>query len=299
VRAPTHEPAADIAEQLLAAVVELDPAAQPATLRQLQNQHPELADELQQRFLMFQRLAGLGPATAEEHEAPQRFGEYELVRELGRGGMGVVYLARQRRGDQDRLVALKLVRDRGLFSSQARERLRREGSAAFRLEHPSICQVLDVGEVDGVPFLTMRYVPGTTLAEQIAMARATNAPLVLPHEAIAPAESGSSVTGLGGERVRTIVGAIEQVARALHVAHAAGLVHRDVKPGNIMVTPDGVPVLLDFGLVHDAASTSGLTVSGSRWARPPTCRPNKSNPRVAASTAPPTSTRSASRCTRR
>lgn len=276
-----RDPAADRdrVEQLLDAVVALPRAEHKVAFEALLVQHPEHAIELHTRFALFQRLAALAPGDSQDDgrgdgkddgqddgKVParlQRFGEYELVRELGRGGMGIVYLARQRRGDQERLVALKVVLDRGAFSTQARERLRREGAAAFRLDHPGICQGLDLGEVEGTPYLTMRYVPGATLAQRIAEARAAGAPLALPTEVISDSghTTSSATVGVGGF-VRAAVALVEQVARALHVAHEAGFVHRDVKPGNIMVTPEGQAVLLDFGLVRDEESDPGLTLTG-------------------------------------
>jgi eukaryotic-like serine/threonine-protein kinase len=271
----------DPAEQLLAEVVALPAAEQKIAFERLLVRHPELAIELRTRFALFQRLAALAPGEGDGAARLQRFGEYELVRELGRGGMGIVYLARQRRGEQERLVALKVVLDRGAFSTQARERLRREGAAAFRLDHPGICQGIDVGEVEGTPYLTMRYVPGSTLAEHIGQARTKGGPLALPTEATSehgPTTSSAGV-GLGGSRARAAVALVEQVARALHVAHEAGFVHRDVKPGNIMVTPDGQAVLLDFGLVRDEASEQGLTLTGQPIGTPAYMSPEQIEPR--------------------
>jgi serine/threonine protein kinase len=297
-----RDPAADRdrVEQLLDEVVALPGAEQEAAFGALLAQHPDHANELRARYALFQRLAALapddgpndGPNAAPNHGAGhgqhdgkgparrQQFGEYELVRELGRGGMGIVYLARQRRGDQERLVALKVVLDRGAFSAQARERLRREGAAAFRLDHPGICQALDLGEVEGTPFLTMRYVPGATLAQRIAAAREAGGPLVLPNEASSEAgyATSSGAFGVGGA-VRAAVAIVEQVARALHVAHEAGFVHRDVKPGNIMVTPEGQAVLLDFGLVRDEQSDAGLTLSGQPIGTPAYMSPEQIEPR--------------------
>ena len=266
-RVGTHaesDPGSDRAEQLLLEVVSLPEAEQAEALTRLIEAEPELAAELRQRFELYRRLLRSGPVAAPSGA----FGEYELVRELGRGGMGIVYLARQRRGDQERLVALKLLRDRALCSPQARERLRREGAAAFRLDHPGLCQVLDVGEVDGTPYLTMRFVAGATLAEHIATARDRGRPLELPRDITSDTLTASSTQAGAGGRLRAALALVENVARALHVAHEAGLVHRDVKPGNIMVTPDGSPVLLDFGLVRDDSSSHALTVSGQPLGTP-------------------------------
>lgn len=277
--ADAAHPIDDLPGRLLADVVTLAEEEQTAALRVVCERHPELADDLRARHALFLRLRGAhhgGPSGV-----PQRFAEYELVRELGRGGMGVVYLARQRRGDQERFVALKLVRDRLWLAPQARERLRREGAAAFRLEHPGICQAYDVGEVEGTPFVAMRYVPGVTLAAIIADAHTRGGLPTLTSETSAPGNDATTDASspLGNERIRALLALIEQVARALHVAHEAGFVHRDVKPGNIMVTPDGAPVLLDFGLVHDESSTHGLTITGQPLGTPTYMAPEQIDPR--------------------
>lgn len=255
----------DPVERLLLTIVDLPAGEQRAALARVVAAEPGLAPRLEERFELYQRFANAGPPA---EGAPRSFGEYELVRELGRGGMGIVYLARQRRGDQQRLVALKLLRDRALGSPQARERLHREAAAAFRLDHPGICQVLDTGEVDDTPFLTMRYVPGATLAERIAAARTLGTRLDLPRNQHDESHSSTSATTATTGSRPAALALIEQVARALHTAHEAGLVHRDVKPGNIMVTPEGAPVLLDFGLVHDASSSRDLTAAGAPLGTP-------------------------------
>ncbi len=268
----------DRVEELLERLLELPDEEQAGALERLCSENAELTDAIRSRFELFRRMLGVDAAPREV----ETFGEFVLERELGRGGMGVVYLARQRRADTERLVALKLVRDRGLFSPQARERFRREADAAFRLDHPAICPVLDVGEVDGTPYLAMRYVAGETLAQRIAMARHAEGHLSLG------GSSSTDATGSGTEyssctatdRVGGVVAFIEQVARALHAAHEAGLVHRDVKPGNLMVTPQGSPVLLDFGLVRDTTDeTSRLTLTGQPIGTPAYMSPEQISPK--------------------
>ncbi len=265
------ESTSDPVEALLTGVIELPDNEQPAALRAVCTDHPRLADDLRSRYATYVRLQHATPADVAPISG-RRFGEFELQRELGRGGMGIVYLARQRRAGGERLVALKIIRDRGLLSDRAHERFRREAAASFRLDDPGLCPVFDAGDVDGTPWLAMRYVPGRTLAEHIADAR-TSGTLALP---AADSESNASDSGTasgtrvttGGDRFAGVLALGESLARSLHAAHEAGFVHRDVKPSNVMVTPEGQPVLLDFGLVHETSNDSSLTMTGETLGTP-------------------------------
>ncbi len=178
----------------------------------------------------------------EEFTLPRAFGNYILLEQIGRGGMGVVFLARD--NVLNRKVALKILRPETLlFHVQARERFRREAQAAAKLDHPGICPVYEVGEIDELPFMAMRYLEGETLAEITEKAKKEGR---LPDKL----------------RVAELLQVGEKVARALHAAHEAGLVHRDVKPANVMIEPSGEPVLLDFGLARDTSpGVKDLTMS--------------------------------------
>jgi serine/threonine protein kinase len=162
---------------------------------------------------------------------PRQFGRYELQRQLGKGGMGTVYLARDTQ--LERLVALKVPNLEG-DPSHARQFLR-EARAAAALHHPNICPVYDSGEIDGRPFLTMAYVEGEPLS-----ARVSRGPL--------PIDEATSL-------VRTLADALDE-------AHRAGVVHRDLKPANILYNSKGQPVITDFGLARRSTSTSGMSSSG-------------------------------------
>jgi predicted ATPase len=145
---------------------------------------------------------------------------YEILAPLGRGAMGVVYRARQQ--SLGRLVALKFLPEEYVGDSQRLERFRREARTASALNHPHICTIYDTGECGGRPFLSMELIEGHTLEELLRRR-----------------------PSLGD--VARLVG---QAARALAAAHAAGVVHRDVKPANLMVRADGIVKVLDFGLAR-------------------------------------------------
>ena len=175
------------------------------------------------------RTAVLPPAIAS-----LRLGPYRLVRELGRGGQGVVYEALDPR--LGRKVALKVLSRPGLVLAPlvVAERFRREAEIAARLDHPSICSVYEVGEADGHAFIAMRYVDGETLAARIAAKRLTTRP---------PGEDWEEAARI-----------LKDAALAVEAAHVAGILHRDIKPGNVMIDRDGRPVILDFGLSRDDES---------------------------------------------
>ncbi len=163
----------------------------------------------------------------------EAFGRYRIEAELGRGGQAVVYRATQI--DLERQVALKVFDEGYLSRPGALERFRREAIAAGRLTHPHIVTVYDAGEVEGVAYISMRLIGGDTLAARIRR----NGPL-------APADALSVLSDIAG---------------ALDSAHAAGTVHRDVTPGNILLDPDDGAYLSDFGLVR-MDDMPGLTRRG-------------------------------------
>jgi WD40 repeat protein len=159
---------------------------------------------------------------------------YEVLGELGRGGMGVVYKARQ--VALNRVVALKMILAGAHAAEQDRARFRAEAEAIARLQHPGIVQVHEVGQHDGCPFFSLDYCPGGTLAERLA-----GKPLP-PRDAAA---------------------LVEALARAVHYAHDHGVVHRDLKPSNVLLAADGSPRITDFGLAKTLDAGSGHTRTGS------------------------------------
>jgi formylglycine-generating enzyme required for sulfatase activity/predicted Ser/Thr protein kinase len=178
--------------------------------------------------LVSERLAELeagGTPAASDGRLVDRIGSYRILGEIGRGGQGVVYLAEDER--LRRRVALKMLTGLGSLAPDRVARFLREAEVASRLDHPAIATVYETGTEEGVPYIAMKYVEGEPLTTRIA------------------ASKGTIV-----ETMRIV----ELCARALDAAHKNGVIHRDIKPGNIVVTREGEPVILDFGLAHDADS---------------------------------------------
>jgi eukaryotic-like serine/threonine-protein kinase len=159
---------------------------------------------------------------------------YEILGELGRGAMGVVYLARQL--GLNRMVALKMILVGGHAGEAELTRFRLEAEAIAKLQHPNIVQVFDIAKSEGRPFFSLEFVEGGTLAQR------------LDHRP-QPARQAAQLTAV--------------LARAMHAAHRQGIVHRDLKPANILLTADGTPKITDFGLAKRLDAEGGLTQSNA------------------------------------
>jgi len=229
--------------------------------------HPELAAELRSlwaaasvaeelaRFPLTDETGDWSSATMPRSTAvlddPRRFvGKYEILSELGRGGMGVVHLARQL--DLDRVVALKRLLRGAAASPDDMARFRAEASAAAMLSHPHIVAVHDVGVEGDIPFLVMQYVEGTTLARKLAdgpLAPRVAATLLVP------------------------------ICRAVAHAHERGVLHRDLKPSNILIDADGRPLVSDFGLAKriDLGDELGPTITGAILGSPSYMAPEQAS----------------------
>src|SRR3989440_1497660 len=158
--------------------------------------------------------------------AGTQLGRYEIRSKIGAGGMGEVYLAQDT--ELDRKVAIKFLSKNLVADEQARKRLVREARAAARLDHPNICSIYEVSEVEGHSFIVMQHVEGETV--DVRMKRK-------------PFDLSESLS------------ISSQVAEALAEAHAHGIIHRDIKPSNILITPRGKVKVLDFGLAKIMKST--------------------------------------------
>jgi WD40 repeat protein/tRNA A-37 threonylcarbamoyl transferase component Bud32 len=212
--------------------------------------HPELASELKAFFADQERLdraaramhppepPTLPPEPQMAGSSPlgtvRYFGDYELLEEIARGGMGVVYKARQ--VSLNRVVALKMILAGQLASEADVKRFRAEAEAAANLDHPHIVPIYEVGEYQGHHYFSMKYVEGGCLTDQVARL------VHKPHEAAR---------------------LVAQVARAVHHAHQRGILHRDLKPGNVLLDAQNEPHVTDFGLARKVEGGSDLTRTGA------------------------------------
>lgn len=236
---------------------------EPVDFEQVCRDNADLADELRNLWgaVLVTDTAG---AAAEERppepssdrtrwrslKLPSVVGDYELLEEIGRGGMGVVFRARQI--SLDREVAIKMILRGRLASDLDLERFLVEAAATARLEHPGIVPVYEAGDVDGRPFFSMKYVAGETLAE-----KASRGPL--------PPREAADI--------------ISQVARAVQFAHEQGILHRDLKPSNIMLNEDGKALITDFGLAKESGGNVNLTRSGMMVGTPAYMSPEQAGGR--------------------
>ncbi len=237
--------------QLLADLSEQMRQGHPPDLDAVAAQHPDLAaelrelwgavvfaDELQARSASDGRSnPSLALRACEVSSSSKSFGDYELLEEIGRGGMGVVYKALQR--SLNRLVALKMILRGELATSEDLARFRTEAQAAAHLEHPNIVPVYEAGEQEGQAYFSMRFVEGQTLA---------------------------ALLGRGPLRPREAARYLAAISRAVQYAHEHGILHRDLKPSNILIDQNEQPHITDFGLakrVSGEAATAGRTAIGA------------------------------------
>jgi formylglycine-generating enzyme required for sulfatase activity len=176
------------------------------------------------------------PVMSPTADLPEQFGRYRILRRLGQGGMGAVFLAHDTQ--LDRQVALKVPHFSPSDGAMLLQRFYREAKAAAKLTHPNLCPVHDVGQIDGIHFLTMSYIEGKPLSDYTARGRR------IPE--------------------RQVAVLVRHLALGLQEAHDHGVIHRDLKPSNIMVNVRGEPVIMDFGLARRVQKEEArLTKSGA------------------------------------
>ena len=236
---PPVDSAAELASILDRFMTDLQ-AGRAVDRRQLCAAHPELAAQLDACLAGIEFIhRATGPAT----ETPTTLGEFRIIRELGRGGMGVVYEAEQT--SLRRHVALKVLRFGVVADEDAMNRFRREAETVARLHHTNIVPIFAVGCEHGVHYYAMQFIEGRSLADVLAESQRTSTPL-----------SSDDVAHWG-----------LQAAEALAHAHQRGVIHRDIKPSNLLLDPDRVVWLTDFGLAKRMDDAT-LTVHGTLMGTP-------------------------------
>jgi serine/threonine protein kinase len=226
--------------------------------QEYQDRFPEFRDQLPSLLAEVTRLdeTPVFNSTAHGHPTDGRtlpvVAGYEVLEVLGRGGMGVVYKARHL--TLDRLVALKMIRgDQDGPSGEARCRFQAEAVAFAALQHPHVVQLLEIGECDGRPFFSLEYMAGGSLADR---------------------------TGGRAQPPRRAAETVEVLARAVQAVHERGMVHRDLKPGNVLLTADGTPKIGDFGLAKRLEGAERLTQSGAVVGTPAYMAPEQAGGRA-------------------
>jgi eukaryotic-like serine/threonine-protein kinase len=191
------------------------------------------------------------PAAVEANwEAIRNLGDYELFEEIGRGGMGAVYRARQ--ASLNRMVAVKVLLGGQFANETFLKRFRREAEAAASLNHPGIVSIYEVGEQEGQPYFSMELIEGRSLAE-------------LTRDSPLPA--------------RRAVQLIKAIAEAVHFAHERRLLHRDLKPSNVLVDASDAPHITDFGLAKRFEGDADLTLTGQVLGTPNYMPPEQADPK--------------------
>lgn len=273
----THD---ELLVSLLDRILESSRNGSLEVLESVIREHPDLATELRELWATMQIAedfasgsdlpnddAATSPVQVPSAFPPHDCGDYELLGELGRGGMGVVYRARQK--SLDRIVALKMILRGDHASSADIARFRAEAESAAQLHHPHIVNVYEVGDIDGRPYFSMKLVEGTTLAKRLA-------------EGPLPSRQAAEM--------------LAPICRAIADAHRRGVLHRDLKPSNILIDAEGRTYVTDFGLAKritsdsptgefDATRDPSLTLTGAILGTPGYMAPEQAAGRRAEITA--------------
>ena len=246
----------------------------PVDREKVIGEHPDLAEELRARFtavdVLKEGFAGLRDQEARSSH-PCEIGDFRIVREIGRGGMGVVYEAEQKR--MRRKVALKVLSASVTGAPHAVKRFQREARAAGQLQHTNIVPVYDLDQHAGQWYYAMELVEGRSLSDvidELRRARPTEEGLAKAAMSERP-DSVTRFTGTGtGDRAYHLRAAelFAGVAEALDLAHQEGIIHRDVKPANLLLDTDGVLKIVDFGLARIEDDALSMTTTGDLLGTP-------------------------------
>ncbi|MDJ0975084.1 MAG: protein kinase [Planctomycetota bacterium] len=240
-------------DRLAEEFVERERRGEQPSITEYVRAHPELAEGIEEIFPLLSAMEDARLGRPELETPPKKeLDDYRLLREIGRGGMGVVYEAEQK--TLGRRVALKILPTRATLDPRFLERFRLEAQAAAKLQHPNIVPVIGYGEDDGVHYFTMQYIEGRGLDDVILEARAR---LEAHEESVGRADS----TMLGPTWFKDVARIGLQAAEAIAHAHAHGVLHRDVKPSNLMLDEDDKVWVTDFGLCKEEGS-GNLTQPG-------------------------------------
>lgn len=268
---PGSRPQMGQTEDLLDHLLRAEPVERTLLLDALCEAYPQQAEKLRRRY---QALERVGMLEQEDPGQPKQIGSFRVLEQLGKGGMGVVYKAEQ--ADLGREVAVKLLRPEFAWLTPNRQRFLREGRVVAKLEHPAIVPILQFGEHLGQPFLVMRHIAGRSLAEILSTIKDTDVTARTGHhvvralavgtDGVDEIAVGSSVHGLDTRWSQVVARLLLPIAEGLGYAHHHGVVHRDVKPSNILIDRDGRAFLCDFGLAsldHDDQLTRSGALLGS------------------------------------
>ena len=264
----SDEPASESEAQLAEIVSQLTDHMQrgePIDIHEICKLHPEHASDLMFLWGTVLVTDAVGGAEAKlidqsskksdsgqwQMSLPCTLGDYELIEVVGRGGMGIVYRAKQI--SLNREVAIKMILGDRLASPIDRQRFFAEAKATAKLEHVGIVPVFDVGEFDGRPFFAMKFIKGRTLSDLMA------------NEGVSQRQAATYM---------------EQISQAVHFAHLAGVVHRDIKPSNILIDELGSAKLTDFGLAKQADGGETLTRTGVVLGTPTYMSPEQASGRM-------------------
>jgi serine/threonine protein kinase len=224
--------------RVLAEVLAIDTSVNAhASLETILRKYPQWSEQITESWDLHQQLSQCKASS--RLSVPSHIGSYEILAELDRGGMGIVFQARHK--ELDRIVALKVIRSGELADVDEISRFRREAEAAAKLVHPGIIPIYEVGQEAHLVYYTMAYVKGKSLAEYHGANRI-------------PPKAAASI--------------VRSLTHAIAYAHAQGIAHRDIKPSNILLDERGNPILIDFGLAKMTHIPSDLTNSGSALGTP-------------------------------
>jgi serine/threonine protein kinase len=285
---PAENNQENIIEQAIQQFVDAQLRGQNPDINELVKKYPEFEDRIRQRIQNFQRINGLfeclmqeddsdfAPEISEHNLIGQTLGDFKILSIIGTGGMGAVFLAHQISLDRD--VALKVISDISGARGKSIERFKREAKVLARISHPNIVPIYEVGQEGPYSYFAMEYVKGVSLnkvVDAVRKAAASQKASDVMSKCLAEGaicgekqtEAGDSGAEIDTDYIVSISRIIISIASALDYAHKQGVLHRDVKPSNILIKPDGTAKLVDFGLAR-AETQQTITVSGEFFGTP-------------------------------